>query len=295
MPKLVLSALEIFRQVALQGSVSAAAAKLNRVQSNVSTRVRQLEDRLGVQLFTRSRRGLVLTEQGQVLLRYAERLLALSDEAVDALNRAEPAGTFRVGTMESTAAARLPAVLSRYHARYPKVQIHLTTDTAGALVRRLVGGEIDAAFIAEPLAIDGIRAEPVYEERLVLIAPKSFASLREPLEIAGHSIVAFEEGCAYRRYLNDWLLEEGIVPGNVLSVGSYLAMLACVSAGAGYAVVPQSTLDCLAGNGEFRRHELPARFSRIKTLLAWREAHTSAKFDALRALLPVIGGRRGPS
>ena len=174
MSKLEISALEIFHQVALEGSISRAAVKLHRVQSNISTRIKQLEERLGTVLFLRDRRGLTLTEDGQVLLRYAEKLLALFSEAVDALQDGKPAGSFRIGTMESTAAARLPHILSRYHALYPDVEITLTTATTGDLIARLNNHELDIAFVAEPLTVAGLAAEPVFEERLMLIAPASF-------------------------------------------------------------------------------------------------------------------------
>ena len=288
MRRLDLAALEIFRQVALEGSISGAALKLNRVQSNISTRVKQLEEHLGTVLFEREPRGLSLTEAGRTLLSYAERLLSLSEEAVDALTAAEPSGPFRIGTMESTAASRLPEVLSRYHALHPDVVIHLETDTAGGLTRRLCANEIDAAFIAEPIVTEGLTSEAVFEEQLLLVAPISFPPLRRAQEISGKTVVAFEEGCAYRRYLNDWLVEEGIVPGSILSVGSYLAILACVSAGNGYAMVPKSVLDVISSKGEFHCHRLPRRYSRIRTLLVCRENYTSSKLDALRALLPRI-------
>ena len=286
MSGLDLAALEMFRQVALTGSVTRAAAKLNRVQSNVSTRIRQLEERLGTELFSRHKRGLELTEDGQTLLTYAERLLALSDEAADALRNGTPSGRFRLGTMESTAAARLPAFLSRYHALYPQVEIHLETNTAGALLERLLSNDLDAIFVAEPVQNEKLRSVPVFVEQLKLIAPASFPPVRRLREINGKTIVAFEEGCAYRRYLQEWLREEGIVPGNIMSVGSYLAILACVSAGTGYAVVPASVLDTIASSGDFRRYRLSKRLDRIKTLLVWRHDYRSAKLDALRELLP---------
>ncbi|MGI9523178.1 MAG: LysR family transcriptional regulator [Hyphomicrobiaceae bacterium] len=288
MRRIDLAALEIFRQVALEGSISGAALKLNRVQSNVSTRVKLLEERLGTTLFEREPRGLTLTESGQTLLTYADRLISLSEEAVDALTATEPSGPFRIGTMESTAASRLPEFLSRYHGLYPNVTIHLETDTAGGLTRRLCSNELDVAFVAEPIATEGLVWEAVFEEQLLLVAPVSFPPLRHAKEISGKTIIAFEEGCAYRRYLNDWLVEESIVPGSILSVGSYLAILACVSAGNGYAVVPKSVLDVIASNGEFRRHRLPKRYSRIKTLLVRRKNYSSSKLDALRAMLPRI-------
>ena len=288
MPDVDLTAVEIFQAVAHEKSISRAAVRLNRVQSNISTRLKQLEERLGVTLFLRERRGLVLTEEGETFLDYAERLLALSSEASEAVRDSRPSGTFRLGTMESTAAARLPDVLSRYHADFPEVDIHLETDTAGGLINRLNERSIDAAFIAEPVTIDGIRSQPVFEEQLILVAPASFPALRDRLDVSGRTIVAFEEGCAYRRYLQHWLRDENITPGSIMSVGSYLAILACVSAGTGYALVPKSVFDMIDSKGAFRQYRLPKAYRRIKTLLVWREDYRSAKLDALKDLLPRL-------
>lgn len=286
MRSLDLQALEIFRAVALEGSVSRAAQKLNRVQSNVSTRVKQLEQHLNKDLFLRHNRGLTLTPDGQMLLSYAERFLQLSFEASEALGAGKPSGTFRIGTMESTAASRLPDILSRYHALHPDVEIVVETDTAGGLSERLQAYDIEVAFIAEPVSFDWVSTAPVFVEELVLIAPQSFPPLDDISEISGKTVVAFEAGCAYRRYLEQWLLESGIVPGGIMAVGSYLAILACVSAGTGYAVVPRSVLDMIATRGQFRRYPLPEKLSRIRTMLSWRSDYRSAKLDALRDLLP---------
>lgn len=283
-----LRSLEIFRAVAIEGSVSKAAAKLNRVQSNVSTRIKQLEERLDKELFSRRNRGLTLTPDGHVLLAYAERLLQLSEEASDALNAGKPSGVFRIGTMESTAAARLPAILSDYHRRYPKVEIELDTDTAGGLLDRLLNYDIDVAFVAEPVSFETLRTWPVFLEELVLVAPASFPPLESTAEISGRTVLAFEPGCAYRRYLEEWLLESGIVPGGIMALGSYLAILASVAAGTGFAVVPKSVLDTVSSKGKFRRYPLPDKIARIRTLLAWRADYRSAKLDALQDLLPRL-------
>ncbi len=146
---------------------------------------------------------------------------------------------------------------------------------------------MEIAFLAEPVSFPTIATQPVFEEQLVLVAPHSFPPLENAREISGRTVVAFEAGCAYRRYLDEWLLDAGIVPGGVIAVGSYLAILACVSAGTGYAVVPQSVLDMVATKGQFRQYALPDNVSRIKTLLAWRADESSAKRETLRQLLPV--------
>lgn len=287
MQNLDLRSLEIFRAVATEGSVSRAAEKLNRVQSNISTRIKQLEERLGKELFLRQNRGLTLTADGHLLLSYTERLLELSMEASEALREGKPSGLFRVGAMESTAAARLPQILARYHKRYPDVRMELETDTAAGLINRLQSYDVEAAFIAEPVDIEKLEAVPVFEEELVLITPESFPPLEDAAAISGKTVVAFEQGCAYRRYLEEWLLEAGIVPGNVISVGSYLAILACVSAGTGFAIVPQSVLDVLSTKAQFRRYPLTGKLAKIRTLLVWRSNYSSNKLNALRELLPV--------
>ena len=283
-----LRSLEIFRTVAVEGSITKAAIKLNRVQSNISTRIKQLEQHLKKSLFLRQNRGLKLTPEGHLLLSYAERLLQLSMEASEALNEGKPSGVFRIGTMESTAAARLPEILSRYHRLYPDVDIELETDTAGGLMNRLLSYDVEIAFVAEPVSFKTINTQPVFAEELVLVAPQSFPPLENTGEISGKTIVAFEPGCAYRRYLEEWLLASGVVPGGVIAMGSYLAILACVSAGTGFAVVPQCVLDTVASKGQFRRYPLPNDLGRIRTLLAWRSDYRSVKLDALKELLPDL-------
>ena len=280
-----LSDLEIFRSVALEGGVSRAAEKLHRVQSNISTRIRQLEARLGVRLFLRQSRGLALTPAGEALLPYAERLLDLSTEAEAALTDGKPRGAFRVGTLESTAAARLPGVLSRYHLSYPHVQVELVTDTTQGLLDRLLDYEIEVAFVAGPVSHVALDTLPVFSESLVLVTPKSFPSMTRIDEISGRTVIAFKVGCAYRRYLEDWMLDAGITPGGILETSSYHVILACVAAGTGFAAVPRSVLDAVAVKGEIRVDPLPGPAARVDTLLTWRSDYTSAKLDALKQAL----------
>ena len=160
-----LASLEIFKTVVEQGGINKAAARLNRVPSNVTTRVKQLEDDLATKLFVRDGKRLILSEEGKVLLGYANQLLRLSSEAQAALRNGKPRGTLRIGALESTAAARLPPILSRYHGLYPDVHMELLTGTSGALVHRVHAQEIEAAFVAEPYNAAGL------ESRLVFLEP----------------------------------------------------------------------------------------------------------------------------
>jgi len=280
-----LEALHIFRTVAEQGGITRAASKLNRVQSNVTTRVKQLEERLGTQLFVRERRRLTLSPEGELLLAYADELLRLSSEAQAAVKSGTPRGIFRIGTLESTAAARLPAILSRYHLAYPDVQLDLVTGTSGALVSRLHAFEIEAAFVAEPFTTARLEMQHAFDEELVIITPKSAAKVRRPRDIAGHTVIAFAAGCSYRRRLEEWLGSESVVPGQVMEFGSYHAIIACVSAGAGIAVVPRSVLKVVNAEKDVAVERLPARTAKARTMLVWRPGHQSIALEALRAEL----------
>src|SRR6476661_4606179 len=101
-----LESLKIFRTVVDEGGVIRAANKLHRVQSNVTTRIRQLEEHLGTRLFRREGRSKRLSAEGHILLPYADRLLRLADETVTEMRTGKPRGVFRVGSLESTAGSR---------------------------------------------------------------------------------------------------------------------------------------------------------------------------------------------
>jgi DNA-binding transcriptional LysR family regulator len=276
MDTLDLDALHIFRTVAEEGGITRAAAKLNRVQSNVTTRVKQLEERLGTQLFQRHARKLTLSPEGKLLMAYADELLRLSHEAQAAMKSGIPRGIFRIGTLESTAATRLPPVLSKYHLTYPEVQIELATGTSGALVARVLAFELEAAFVAEPFTAEGLDMLHAFDEELVLIAPKG---------VRPRTVIAFPAGCSYRRRLEDWLGKESVVASRVIEFASYHAIIACVAAGTGIAIVPRSVLKVVGAGKHLVVKELPARIGRARTQLVWRKGHQSIALDALRQLV----------
>jgi len=275
-----LVALQIFKTVAEQGGITKAAAKLHRVQSNVSTRVKQLEARLGTKLFLRQNRKLVLSAEGKLLLAYADQLLRLSSEAEAALRSGMPRGTLRIGALESTAGTRLPPILSRYHLAYPEVRIELVTGTTGALVARVLDYELEAAFVAEPFPANELETQPVFTEELVLITPKSFPRIRSPKDIGQTTVIAFATGCSYRRRLEAWLGQ--VVPDRVMEFGSYHAIVACVAAGSGIAIVPRAVVRLVHAENGVALHPLPPDIAKARTLLVWRSGHHSVALGALQ-------------
>ncbi|HRP76974.1 MAG TPA: LysR substrate-binding domain-containing protein [Rhodocyclaceae bacterium] len=288
-----LDELEIFHAVVTQGGVARAAQALNRVPSNVTTRIKQLEERLGVALFSRHGRRLVLTMEGRLLLGYAERLLRLAGEAESAVRSGQPLGVFRLGSLESTAGSRLPPILSAYNRTYPDVRVELVTGTTGALITRLMRHDIEAAFVSEPFTAPGLLFEPVFDEELVLISGMGVPAIRSASEVGRATLIAFANGCSYRKRLEDWLGDSNILPERVLEFGSYPAIVACVAAGTGLAIVPRSVLAALNASAEIRQHPLPPSISRNRTHLLWHPGIESLALQGLRAL--VLKWREPPA
>lgn len=277
--------LDIFRCVVRQGGVTRAAAHLHRVPSNVTTRIKQFEERLGVALFRRQGRSLALTEAGRTLLGHAETLLRMADQAERDLRGGAVRGVLRLGSLESAAGARLPPILSAFYARYPDVAIELQTGTTQALLRQLDDFAIEAAFVSEPFERRGLSSLHVFEEELVLITGTGTTTIRDAVALGGRTVVAFPQGCSYRARLVAWLAGEGASPERVLEMNSYHAIVACVAAGTGVAIVPSEMLDHAVLSDAVQRHPLPERLRRNRTHLVWTGG-ASAPLQALMALLP---------
>jgi len=280
-----LTELRIFKAVAEQGGITRAAAALNRVQSNVTTRLKQLEERLGTRLFHRQGRRLVLSSEGRLLLDYADRLLRLSAEAQAALKGHAPQGVLKIGALESTAATRLPPVLARYHRDYPAVRLELVTATTGALVDKVRREELEAAFVAEPFAAGSLQTQHVFTEELVLVTARYHPRVAAPGDLASRTVLAFPTGCSYRRRLELWLGRSHLAAERVMEYGSYHAIVACAAAGAGIAVVPKSVLRATGMEAQVALHPLPPKIAQAKTMLVWRRGHQSVPLEALRKAL----------
>lgn len=292
-----LADLEIFRAVAREGSVTRAADMLDRVPSNVTTRVRQLEADLGVALFSRAGKRMTLTADGETLLAYAHRLLSLATEARDALSHHEPSGRLRIGTMESTAASRLPPVLAAFHGRWPKVAVELSTGTSRRLADDVSAHALDCAFVAsipgsegfDFAALPGLTARPVFTEDLLLVLPQDHPVLTGPADIRVPTLAALPRGCTYRWLAGRWMA--GGAPPAILELASYHAILACVAAGGCMGVVPRSVLETMSGTAELRTFSLGP----VETLFIRRADHRSSALDALAASLPPGNGAGGPA
>ena len=278
-------ALEIFCAVALEGSVTRAAQQLQRAQSNVTTRVRQLEDALGSALFLREGKRMALTPEGEIFLGYAQPLLALAEEARQALQPSQPQGRLRLGALESTAASRLPGPLAQFHGQWPGVALELSTGASQDLLERLRAHALDAVLIAWPPgqpSDPALDAVPVFCEELLLALPADHAPITSAQDVQPGTLAVFESGCTYRRIAQQWLAARA-QPLQLLELGSYHAILACVAAGNCVGVVPRSVLELARTPPALHLHPLQS----VNTLLVRRAGYRSAALEVLQQTLLV--------
>lgn len=261
--------LRIFMAVAEVESVSKAAERLFCVQSNVTTRIRHLEDELGAKLFYRKKRGMALTPSGKILLKYADQIIRLTAEAEKAVrSTGQIRGPLAIGTMESTAAVHLPAILTRYCQEYPEVDLSLTTGTSEELIGKVLNYQLDGAFVGGPVQHADIAQEPIFNEELVLVTKDQIESVET---VTNPTVLVFRRGCTYRTILENWLRETGMLPYKIIEFGTLEAILGCVVAGMGITLFPWSIIVKLNYTDKVNVHKIPEVLGRVPTMFIRRQ------------------------
>ena len=280
-----LTQLEMFNAVAETGSITQAAQRVHRVPSNLTTRIRQLEADLGVELFIRENQRLRLSPAGHSFLRYSQQILSLVDEARMVVAGDEPQGLFSLGALESTAAVRIPETLARYNKRYPRIQFDLATGPSGTMTDGVLEGTLSAAFVDGPVMHPGLDGMPVYPEEMMIVAAHGHPPISRASEVNGASIYAFRANCSYRRHFESWFHADQATPGRIHEMESYHGMLACVIAGAGIALMPRSMLESMPGHHQVEAWPLAENWRWLTTWLVWRRGAMTRQLEAFIALL----------
>lgn len=271
-----LSDLQTFAAVARAGGITRAAAELNTVQSNVTQRVKALEAEIGTALFERHARGMALTGAGKRLLPYAQKLAALSREALlAARDDGEPKGPLAIGSMETTAAVRLPPLLADFHRNCPAVRLSLRTAPTADLVAGVLDGTLDGAFVAGPITHDDLMATSAFREELVLVSARRWASLAElraGTPESGPTALVFRTGCTYRQRLEQVFTEFGWPSAARFELGTLDGMIGCVAADMGVTLLPRAVVECSAMSGSVSIHTLSPSHAPVETLFIQRRA-----------------------
>jgi len=284
--------LNIFATAARLGSITKAAKSLATVQSNVTTRIRLLEEDLGVPLFKRNHHGISLTPKGHELLPYAHQILALMDHARQTVsNKKEIGGVLRIGSLQSTASARLPDLLKDYVAKYKKVDIAVETGTAAELIEKVSDYSLDGAFVAGPTDHPELDSVLAFVEELVLVTPAAYRHIDDYLKAGPMpKVLVFKLGCFYREKLERYLSSEGFAMLNQMEFGTLDGIIGCVAAGIGITILPRSVLERSARRKDLRIHTLGKDYRHVETLFITHKM--KVRSSSMEKLIELIVARR---
>lgn len=281
-----LSDLKVFETVLRLGSMSRAATELGTAQSNVTTRIRVLEGKLGISLFERHARGVTPTPAGRRVLPYVARLAKLAADArAAARDDGMPNGTLLIGSLETTTALRLSPLLPRFANACPHVQLTITTGNTTRLLNDVLEYRLDGAFVAGPVDHPDLHQRPFFHEELVLVTTPSIRT-KDLTAVEGLKMIVFQIGCSYRTRLETMLMEMGIFLSEPQELGSLEAIISCVSAGLGVTLMPRGVIATAARDGRVAAHALPPSRAAVETVFVWRkDVYVSSAMTALFDLI----------
>lgn len=279
--------LKFFLAVAATGGIGRAAKELKTVPSNVTQRIQALERELNVELFHRSRKGVVLTAVGNRLLPYAEQIKHTLREARNTVQeRGMPTGELRIGSMETTVALHLSPLLARYAATYPDIDIQINTGGITTLLDGVLGRQLDGAFVPDPIKRIDLISVPIIREELVLITPPTVRSLRELSKIIHErklKAIVFHPDCFYRQRLSEFLFHRGHADLRWMTMGMLDGIIGCVASSIGLSLLPRSAARAAERQGLVRIHALPNTIGRMTTAFVTRK--DAQRSSALRAFI----------
>lgn len=275
-------ALKTFLAVVEEGGILAASRRLNTVQSNVTTRIKRLEEELGKDLFYRKGRGLDLAPAGQVLQEYAERMVSLERQTHNAVNQiGEQSGELKIGSMESFAAYRLPVALTELRNKYPQLKLSVETHPTRQLVELVRTHKLDCAIVGGPVKSEQLKTDFLLKEELVM------ASSIGP-ETANQPLILFRDGCAYRARALQWQRECGYPDMQVMEMGTLDGILGCVAAGLGFTLLPESVVEKASYTYLLHLSKVPEHIAQIPiNLICHRDMQASAIIESFQSAIIV--------
>jgi DNA-binding transcriptional LysR family regulator len=237
--------LRTFQTVARLMNFNRAADALNYAQSTVSAQIKLLEEELGVSLFDRLGKRIVITEAGQKLMRYAQKMIDIEQETLTEISNSETLiGSISVRAPQSVGTYLLPSVLQQFKRRYPRVGFDISSCALFTLRQELRSGIIDVAFLfAESVNASDLTAELVRIEPLVFVSGPNHALTQNIgmtfRDLNGQSIFLPKHDCSYKMQFEEMLTAESISPSVVMEFNSIEAIKQCVIKGLGITLIPE--------------------------------------------------------
>ncbi|MEB2299452.1 LysR family transcriptional regulator [Lysinibacillus xylanilyticus] len=263
-------------------SFTQTAQLLDYAQSSITAQIKSLEEELGVVLFERLGKRITLTEGGQQLKQYAQKMLDLNVEMKKAVLNEQTQAVLKIGAQESQCVYRLPCVLQQFQKSHPQVKIIFkpvhTTEIAKDLLQ---SGNLDIAFITDAYKeTPMLHRERLIQEQLVFVSAPTDSNEERAVfslqQLSNETMLLTESGCSYRNQLEVQLQKEGALPIQMIEFASIEAIKKCVMAGLGITFLPKMVVEKELKNQRLQELTTATNLADIFTDIAWhKDKHIS--------------------
>ena len=287
-----LQRLHTFRTVATLMNFNQAAEILNYSQSTVSAQIKTLENEIGILLFKRIGKAIQLTAAGVKMLTYADKLLAIKEEALaDVTGRNTASGLLTVRMPQTMATCYLPRILREYQPRFPSIRFDITSCAMHSLEHELRIGTVDLAFLfADTIGAKNLDSELLRIEPLAIVThPGHPLAARKGVDfkdLAGQVLLLPKSDCGYRMVFEQTLVAERVTPATVIEMNSIEAIKRTITAGIGVTVIPEIAVRTEVEKGEVAKvcwvDELETGILMIRHKDKWRPPALESFMDTVR-------------
>jgi LysR family transcriptional regulator, cell division regulator len=272
-----LNLLKVFVNVANKKSISMAASELKCAQSNVTSRIKQLEKNLGVELFFRVPKGVILTKEGKKLYPQALELIHKMQNCIDSIsNNSVEISSLKIGSTDCNAAVRISPFLLKLHQDFPNMHLELFTGTTKDIYELLLDYKVDIAFISGEPTNDSLIVLKKFEEEIAILEPQKDDSPNVAL--------TFKEGCVYDEFLKSYYQQKNIFVEKSLPFGNLETILSCIKVGMGKSLLPMSIVKKMGYDKDIKVTILPKDEAYIPTCLVCRADNIPKISDYLKSL-----------
>ncbi|MFV5213728.1 LysR family transcriptional regulator [Azonexus caeni] len=243
--------LQVFHAVAKHRSFTRAADALFMTQPAVTFQIRQLEEQYSTRLFERRHGSIDLTPAGELVLEYAQKILALSDEMDTRVAEltGEMRGPLLVGASTTIAEFMLPRVLGEFNALYPQVRARLIVANSESIESRVAEHSLDVGLIEAPARLSGLSSQICCEDELQVVCvpdyPLAEFKALQPADLADYEFISREPGSGTRAITDAYFRDHGVKPESLktqMELGSPEALKGVVSTGLGFAIVSRAVV-----------------------------------------------------
>jgi DNA-binding transcriptional LysR family regulator len=290
-----LQRLQTFRTVATLMNFNQAAEILHYSQSAVSAQIKTLEEQIGTLLFQRIGKSIRLTEAGAKMLVYADKLLAIKEEAVaEVTGRNRISGLLTLRMPQTVATCYLPHVLCEYQPRFPGMRLDITSCALHSLEHELRIGTVDLAFLfAEGIGAKNLECELLQSVPLAIVTHPShpFASCQSAgfQDLDGQVLLLPKSDCGYRMIFEQTLATQRVQPSTIIEMNSIEAIKQTIQAGIGLTVIPEMAIRREVANGAMARvrwqEEMETGLLMIHYKDKWRSPAVDAFMETMRRVV----------